>query len=312
MQTADLSKRIEKTMQQQGWKWKMVSVEHVLDLQEEIEARRQNGQLDEELFAAYLNRFDFDTSADFKGARSLIVVIAPQPQVRVTFRWQGRSYPTIIPPTYYLTGDDQIQESLAGILTPAGYRLEKKRLPPKLLVVRSGLARYGKNNITYAPGMGSYHRPAVFVTDMQCLQDSWGESRLLKACEECTACLEACPTGAIASDRFLLRAERCITFHNERPPAFPQWLHPAWHNSLVGCMFCQNACPLNTKLSNWIEDGAQFCEDETSLIVEGKSAQNWPHHMLVKLEKLGMAEYVKLLGRNLKALLVKNSAAARK
>ena len=74
---------------------------------------------------------------------------------------------------------------------------------------------------------------------------------------------KACPTDAIRSDRFLVYAERCITFHNERPRDFPQWLDPSWHYSLVGYMICQNVCPINQKLLNWIEAAAAFSEKET-------------------------------------------------
>ena len=128
-------------------------------------------------------------------------------------------------------------------------------MPEKLLAVRSGLARYGKNNITYVPGMGSLHRLAVFVSDLPCVEDNWGEVKTLKTCDGCTACMDACPTGAIVSDRFLIHAERCITFHNERIEEFPEWLDSSWHNCLVGCLRCQWVCPENRDVRQWVEDG---------------------------------------------------------
>ena len=115
--------------------------------------------------------------------------------------------------------------------------------------------------------------------------------------------MEACPTGAIVSDRFLVHAERCITFHNERPPGFPEWLDPSWHNSLVGCMICQNVCPMNKKSINWVDDGAVFPEEETSYVLNGVHQNNIPDSLIEKLEKLGMMEYINVLGRNLKALI---------
>ena len=128
---------------------------------------------------------------------------APQPQQRVAFNWQGQTHAGIIPPTYSLATDHQIKDCLEDILKPQGYRLEKKRLPEKLLAVHSGLARYGKNNVTYVPGMGSFHRPAAFVTDMPSEEDSWGELQILKSCNECNTCLQACPTNAMRRYRFV-------------------------------------------------------------------------------------------------------------
>jgi len=303
MKLESITQEIHERLKQKGWQGRIVSIEHLRDLEKEIETHHQNGLLGKELYKAYLDRFDFNASEYLDGAQSLIVVTAPQPQQQVIFNRNGRVFPCIIPPTYRLATDDQIKDGLNDILKPLGYRLEKKRLPEKLISVRGGLARYGKNNITYVPGMGSFHRPAVFATDVPCEEDSWGESRLLKACGECTACMDACPTGAIVSDRFLVHAERCITFHNERRPDFPQWMDPSWHNSLVGCMICQNACPMNQKLLNWIEDGEAFSEKETDYLFKGVPQDNMLKTMIKKLEKLGMTEYAGVLGRNLKAIM---------
>ena len=144
MKLSDITNLILDRIKQNGLQAKIVSIEHLSDLQQEIEAHRLNGLLDEELYQSYLNRFDFNRSAYFKEALSLIVVTAPQPQRRVTFNWQDQTYFCIIPPTYDPATDSQIKNSLTDILKPHGYHLEKKRLPEKLLSVRSGLARYGQ------------------------------------------------------------------------------------------------------------------------------------------------------------------------
>ena len=94
---------------------------------------------------------------------------------------------------------------------------------------------------------------------------------MMDLCQKCTACLRHCPTGAITSERFLLRAERCITFHNEEPSdvPFPAWLDASWHNCLVGCLHCQSICPENKDYLAWVGEGAKFSAEETALLVEG-------------------------------------------
>ncbi|MGD8521498.1 MAG: 4Fe-4S double cluster binding domain-containing protein [Desulfobacterales bacterium] len=303
MNAKNITNAIDEQLKQEGCKGKIISIEHVRDLQMEIEGHYQNGRLDQELYDGYLDRFDFNISENFNDAKSLIIVSAPQPHVRVAFTWQGQTCPGIIPSTYRLDTDHQIKEMLERLLIPEGFHLEEKRLPHKLVAVRSGLARYGKNNITYVPGMGSLHRLVVFASDLSCAEDHWGEAKTLKTCDECTACMDACPTDAIVPDRFLIHAERCITFHNERQVAFPKWLDPCWHNCLVGCLYCQNACPMNQKILNWIEDGAVFSEKETDYLVKGVMPDNMPKTMVEKLEKLGMKEYAGVLGRNLQAIM---------
>jgi epoxyqueuosine reductase len=291
----------------QGFQVKIVSIEHVGDLETEIMTRYQKGLLDPDLYDAYLASFDFACHQKFKDARSLIVVSVPQPQVKVTFFREDKSYPVVIPPTYYFAIDNDVADLLKADLEPQGYQLQKVRLPDKLLAVRSGLAQYGKNNITYVKGMGSFQRPVVFISDYPCEEDSWGKATVLEHCENCSACLKACPTNAIVSDRFQLYAERCLTFHNERSEAFPQWLSPSWHNCLVGCMICQKVCPANKDVVKWIEAGATFDNEETDLILNGVSKERLPQETIEKLKGLDIMSYYDVLGRNLKVLIEKSS-----
>ena len=151
--------------------------------------------------------------------------------------------------------------------------------------------------------MGSFVRLAAFYTDLHCAEETWREPRMLNRCQTCRACLNVCPTGAIASDRFLIRAERCITFHNERLGEFPSWIEPSWHNCIVGCLHCQRICPENRHLVEWVEGDHKFSEEETALILSSTPADRLPSETAKKLERLDIIEYADVLGRNLAALL---------
>ena len=175
-------------------------------------------------------------------------------------------------------------------------------LPLKLLAVRSGLAEYGKNNVSYIGGMGSFYRLAAFVSDLPFSQDNFLELAVMEQCKECNACLKACPTEAIASDRFLLHGERCLTFHNERDGEFPNWINPSWHNCLVGCMICQKVCPVDKDFRKEVVVGPVFSEGETACLLGGIFAENMPDDLADKIKQLDMMEYLCVLGRNLKAL----------
>lgn len=299
------SKALFKNAETRGIKSKIVSIEHVRDLETEIMTLHQKGLLDSDLYSAYLASFDFACHTKFKGAQSLIVASIPQPQIKVIFLWKNKSYPVVIPPTYYFAVDNEVTNILKVDLKPQGYKIQKVRLPDKLLAVHSGLAQYGKNNITYVKEMGSFHRPVVFISDLPCEADNWGKATVLDSCEKCNACLKACPTDAISSNRFQLYAERCLTFHNESSKAFPQWLSPAWHNSLVGCMICQKVCPANKAVVKWIEDGATFDNEETDLILKRIAQEHLPKETIAKLKRLNLLEYYNVLPRNLMALIDK-------
>ena len=304
--TNEINGQLVEHIKKQGWQGAIVSIGRVKDLETEIGSRRQKGLLDPVLFDKYLASFDFSCERRLADARSLIIVAVPQPQVRVVFETGHDSFPVMIPPTYACSIDQQVSAKLDSFLSSTSYHFKKVRLPEKLLAVRSGLARYGKNNISYIPDLGSFYRPVVFISNVPCEADSWREPTVMTECEKCTACLQACPTSAISSQRFQLHAERCLTFCNESTRDFPDWLRPAWHNSLVGCMICQKVCPVNKAVVKWIEPGETFNANETELILNGTSNELLPRPTVEKLKRQDLTEYYDVLGRNLKALIKKS------
>ncbi|MCJ7498151.1 MAG: hypothetical protein MUO78_08475, partial [candidate division Zixibacteria bacterium] len=218
-----------------------------------------------------LNHFKYNSVWGLTEAKSIIVISVPQPQIRLAFNWKVKLEDFIVPPTYSLQPNREVEALLTKILEPQGYTVACSKLPLKLLAVRSGLGSYGKNNICYVTGMGSFHRLMAFYSDLPCYEDAWQEEQTMETCESCSACFNNCPVGAISSRRFLLHAERCITFHNEKPVniPFPEWIDPSWHHCPVGCMQCQSICPENADIMPWIEPGAEFSEDETMLLLKG-------------------------------------------
>ena len=283
----------------QGWN---VGIEHLAEMKNEIEGKHREGFFNETFYKEELAGFEFDIDLTLPGAKSLIIVAAPQTQVKLMFTLRGSDIPGILPPVYSYETDRRIEKLLKKRLNPAGYSLWKVRLPWKLRAVRSGLAQYGKNNISYIDGMGSFYRLVAFASDLPTVEDNWVQPQMLDACQSCDACRKACPSGAIASDRFLLHAERCLTFHNERQGQFPDWIGPGWHNCLVGCMICQKVCPENKSYRKWIEDGPRFSEDETTAIFNSASESDIPRSAIEKMEALDIIEYAEMIGRNLRVL----------
>jgi len=298
--------KLSAQLTERGYRGRIVPVQTLQDLQEEFEGHHRQGLLDQELYQAYLAGFTFSPPDSLPEARSLIVVAVPQPQIQVTFTWDGEPVRCTIPPTYpERWTDDHTQELLSQLLQPAGYRVTEAVLPRKLLAVRSGLAAYGKNNISYVPGMGSFHGLVVLYSDLPAPESDWRAPQMMATCQTCSACLHHCPVGAISSERFLLRAERCLTFHNEKPGDVPYaaWIDPSWHNCLVGCLHCQRVCPENRAFWSWVEDGAEFSQEETAWLLEGTPVEQLPAGTVEKMHRLGLDGYYDVLPRNLNALL---------
>ena len=290
-------------LEQKGFRTKTVSVEHVSELRHDIAEKHRQGLFDPEFYRVELSSFDFEIPEQRPTATAIIVAAAPQPKAMIRVELNGKRHPIVVPPTYSYATDEQAAEFFEAALTGSGYHAVKARLPLKMLAVRSGLARYGTNNISYVDGLGSFHRLAAFYTDLPLLEDHWGEMRVMDRCETCSACIRGCPSGAITKERFLIRGERCLTFHNERNAAFPGWLDPDWHNALVGCLHCQRVCPVDKEVFKWEDDKGVLCGEDANRLMSGASRDELSNAAIQLIEQLGLMEYYDRLGRNLKMLV---------
>ncbi|MGA9388621.1 MAG: 4Fe-4S double cluster binding domain-containing protein [Candidatus Bathyarchaeia archaeon] len=293
-----------------GYKGRIVSIRHLPELKDYVEGCRRQGLFDKDFYQERLGWFDFRVPNSLPEAKSMIVVAVPRPQSQAIFTLVGESRALIIPPTYvaYKETNKRIEDLLAKFLSTGGYRVAGTALPLKLLAVRSGLGEYGRNNICYVPGMGSFLQLVGVYSDLPCDEDDWREAQMMERCQHCYACRRSCPTGAISSDRFLLHAERCIVFHNEKKGdiPFPAWMDPSWHNCLYGCLHCQRVCPEDKNFLPWIEEKEEFSQEETALLLEGASCNQLPAATVRKLEHLDLIEDLGNLPRNLGIFFRKN------
>ena len=66
-------------------------------------------------------------------------------------------------------------------------------------------------------------------------------------CGSCPRCIEACPTGAIVSDR-QVDARRCLSYLTiELKNTIPKQYRSKLQNWIFGCDICQEVCPWNRK-----------------------------------------------------------------
>jgi len=306
MDALQVTEQLYTSFMQNGYAVRTVAIDHLADLEEELNDKHSQGLFDKTFYGERLVHFVFKIPKDLASAHSIIITSAPQPQKTVAFNEDGKMYHLVIPPTYSFDTDTKVKSILSRILDQEGYNLYRAALPVKLVAARSGLVKYGRNNITYTETAGSFHRLKAFFSDLPAVADNWLEPQLMESCHQCTACIKKCPTGAIAPDRFIIRAEKCLTFHNERNADFPDWVEPGWHNCLIGCMECQLCCPANRELFNWYEQTEQFTAEETELILRGIPRNQLPRFVIEKLERIYLLEDMELIPRNLRVLLSKH------
>lgn len=288
---------------QLGYKIRAVDACHLPELQETIETLLRDGLIDNRLYEAYLC-FDYASKSKLTDIKTVFIVAMPHHITRLRFGWHGNIHSVDIPPTYFAGQYDvRAREILNGLLKTSGHNTEKASLPLKTLAVKSGLAKYGRNNITYVPGMGSFYRLVAFYSDCPCKEDNWQEAKMMKACDKCLACLENCPTRCIVNDRFLVHAEKCLTFFNEDEQDMPSWIPVDSHNAIVGCMRCQLVCPVDKPYIDKIVAGPDFSEEETTLILNNVPVEKLTPETRRKLENTFSENMYPLLPRNLNVLI---------
>ena len=303
-------KELNQHLANTDFKSTIVSIQHLPDLQWDLENLLEQKILSRDFYdeiASHYNLFfNFEPPTDFPKAKSIIITAALQPKVSVKFKLSDKAYGVIIPPTYLQDTDKDASNIISLYLGKYGYKIYPAKLPVKLLAVHSGLARYGRNNIAYIDGWGSFFRLKAFFSDIPCIEDNWQEVRMMEFCNKCVACINKCPTGAIHQDRFLISAEKCLTFFNEKSDNFPRWVNPAWHNCFIGCMICQDVCPANKDYTEYIVPGGEFSEKETLMILKGVLKDKLPLDTIEKLKKLYLLDEYNILQRNLEVLIRKS------
>lgn len=109
------------------------------------------------------------------------------------------------------------------------------------LAARSGVGWRGKHTLALARDRGSMGFLGEIFVDLPLPLTP----PVAAHCGTCTACLDACPTGAIVAP-YRLDARRCISYLTieHDGPIPPEW-RAAIGNRVYGCDDCQLVCPWN-------------------------------------------------------------------
>ena len=161
--------------------------------------------------------------------------------------------PTLAYVSRYATGRDyhkvvraklaQLARRIEGEVGPFGHRVFTDSAPvlEVALATHAGLGWRGKHTLLLNREAGSTFFLGEIYTDLPLPVTPATSAH----CGSCTACIAACPTGAIVAP-YELDARRCISYLTiEHPGSIPEALRPLMGNRIYGCDDCQLACPWN-------------------------------------------------------------------
>jgi epoxyqueuosine reductase len=172
------------------------------------------------------------------GARNAQQALADQDAGYVSRYALGRDYHKLLRSALQDLSDD-----IMARVGPMGYRVFVDSGPvlEKALARNAGIGWIGKHTNLIARDAGSYFFIGEILTDLPLPVDQAASAH----CGTCSACIPACPTGAITAP-YRLDARRCISYLTiELHGAIPVELRRMLGNRIYGCDDCQLVCPWN-------------------------------------------------------------------
>lgn len=153
----------------------------------------------------------------------------------------------------YAYGEDYhevIKDILKGMVTELqeeigefGFRVFVDSAPvlDKAWARKSGLGWVGKNANLITKKHGSFYFLAEIICDLELEYDL----PVTDHCGSCRACIDACPTQAIVSDR-IVDGSKCISYATiELKNQIPDYFNGKMDDWIFGCDVCQDVCPWN-------------------------------------------------------------------
>jgi epoxyqueuosine reductase len=183
-----------------------------------------------------------DPRALFPWARAVVVLLVRWDSLH---RCQEGPWADLV--ASYARGPDYhpvIMRKLGGIIRElrfdkAAAQVDATALPERALAHRAGLGWIGRNRFLIHPELGGDLCIAELVVDST-LQEAEPEPQI-PLCGECTACIDACPTGALTREG--VDARRCLSYHTtQNRGIIPLDLRESL-TTLMGCDLCLQACP---------------------------------------------------------------------
>lgn len=147
---------------------------------------------------------------------------------------------------YHFVIKDKLRELMAFIHDSIGevhgrVFVDSAPVLDKAWAAKSGLGWVGKHTLLLRKQEGSFFFVCEMILDLELEYDT----PVTDHCGSCTACIDACPTGAIVEER-VVDGSKCISYFTiELRDEIPLSEKGKFEDWIFGCDICQDVCPWN-------------------------------------------------------------------
>ncbi len=175
------------------------------------------------------------------------------------YAW-GDDYHEVIPPRL-----ERLSAALRSHVPDVANRYYTDTGPvlEKQWAVRAGIGWQGRNGNIISRSVGSWFFLGVMFTTAELVADA----PMADFCGTCTACMDACPTGAIVAPA-VVDAGKCLsywTIETKPDTDIPLPIAENMQGWVFGCDICQDVCPWNRFRKPTAEERFLPRGEETSL-----------------------------------------------
>ena len=225
------------------------STEPFVDTRINIEERKINGYSDRLGFTFTDPPRSTDITVTYPWAKSLVVAALtylpaagnPGPAQPGTGRVARFSTEDHYKPMFDKLAEVSEKLRMAG--HSAEILIDDNRLVDRAAAQRSGIGWWGKNTMILTPRFGPWILLGSVATDAE-LEATKPDQR---SCGTCSACIPACPTGALVESG-VLDARRCIAALLQQRGVIPREFRTAIGDRVYGCDDCLDACPPGVRI----------------------------------------------------------------
>ncbi|WP_282159535.1 tRNA epoxyqueuosine(34) reductase QueG [Ulvibacterium marinum] len=194
------------------------------------------------------NHFDkrLDPTKLVDGAKSVISLLLnyypSESQIEDTFKVSKYAYGT----DYHFVIKEKLKNLLQFIQEEIGEVhgrafVDSAPVLDKAWAAKSGLGWMGKHSNLLTQKVGSFYFIAELIVDLELDYDT----PVTDHCGSCTACIDACPTGAIV-EPYVVDGSKCISYFTiELKNEIPTSVKDQFEDWIFGCDICQDVCPWN-------------------------------------------------------------------